>query len=366
VTHFFTKADTRTIERKTMTEDIIARVEGSAGRITLNRPKALNALNYPMVRAIMAALAEWRDDDRVKHVVIDGAGDRAFCAGGDIRAVYEAIPGDPDFARNFWRDEYRLNAMIARYPKPYVAIMDGFCLGGGVGLSAHGSHRIVTERSRVGMPETAIGFTPDVGGSWLLARAPGHWGEYMAATAYRMKAGDAIQAGFADRMINAQDVAEFIAALCEGRSADETTRRHETYSGASEIAAQQSRIDSAFASPTIAEAVRRLEKVNETWEQETLKRIAAHSPTALAAAHFSVRKVRHFKRLEEGLDHEYRFAHRAVGLHDFREGVRSLIVDKDGKPKWQPERLEDVEMSDVEALFAPLGKDELGLAPGSF
>src|SRR5262245_21395583 len=136
-----------------MTSDIIARIDGAAGRITLNRPKALNALNYAMVRAITAVLAEWGDDPRGKHVVIDGAGERAFCAGGDIRAVYDVIPTNPDFARAFWRDEYRLNAMIARYGKPYIALMDGFCLGGGVGLSGHGSHRIVTERSAVGMPE---------------------------------------------------------------------------------------------------------------------------------------------------------------------------------------------------------------------
>src|SRR5690348_7830226 len=161
---------------KLMTEDAVIRREGAAGRITLNRPKALNALNAAMTDAITAALTQWRNDDRIKHVVIDGAGGRAFCAGGDIRAVYESIPTDPEYPRAYWRAEYRLNAMIARYRKPYVALMDGFCLGGGVGLSAHGSHRIVTERSQVGMPETAIGFTPDVGGSWLLARAPGHAG----------------------------------------------------------------------------------------------------------------------------------------------------------------------------------------------
>ena len=348
-----------------MTEDIIVRIEGCVGRITLNRPKALNALNYPMIRAIRAALAEWREDDKVKQVVIDGVGGRAFCAGGDIRAVYEAIPSEPEFARNFWRDEYRLNAMIARYPKPYVAIMDGFCLGGGVGLSAHGSHRIVTERSQVGMPETAIGFTPDVGGSWLLSRAPGHWGEYMAATSHRMNAADAIQAGFADVIVNSEHVAELIAALCKGSTPDETMRHHKVHSGASVLAAQQSRIDRAFSAETIAEAVRRLRHVNEPWEQETLKKIATHSPIALAAAHFSVRKVRRLESLEQALDHEYRFAHRATDLHDFREGVRALIVDKDGKPKWRPARLEDVEMKDVEALFAPLGKDELGLARGS-
>jgi enoyl-CoA hydratase len=347
-----------------MTEDVVIRIEGAAGRITLNRPKALNALTHPMTDAIAAALTQWHDEPRVKHVVIDGAGGRAFCAGGDIRAVYDSIPTDPEVARSYWRAEYRLNAMIAHYAKPYVALMDGFCLGGGVGLSAHGSQRIVTERSQVGMPETAIGFTPDVGGSWLLARAPGHAGEYMAATAYRMDAADAIHAGFADKMVRTDDLPAFIAALCEGRAASETAQRFAVYPGASDLAARQADIDLIFGTETIQEAVRRLEAKAGPWAEETLKKILTHSPTALAAAHYSVRKVRGFDKVEESIDHEYRYAHRAVGLHDFREGVRALLVDKDGKPRWRPASLDDVRMSDVVTLFAPLGKDELGLARG--
>ncbi|MGE0008298.1 MAG: enoyl-CoA hydratase/isomerase family protein [Parvibaculaceae bacterium] len=344
-----------------MTEDVIIRSEGAAGRITLNRPKALNALNMAMTEAIAAALTRWRDDDRISHVVIDGTGGRAFCAGGDIRAVYDAIPGDPEFPRRYWRAEYRLNAAIARYAKPYVALMDGFCLGGGVGLAAHGSHRIVTERSAVGMPETAIGFTPDVGGSWLLARAPGHAGEYMAASAYRMGAADAIHAGFADTAVRADDVPAFIAALCEGRDVGETARRFASYPGASALAERRADIDLVFGTETIQEAVRRLEAKGGPWAEETLGKIAAHSPTALAAAHYSVRKARGHGRLEESIDHEYRYAHRAVALHDFREGVRALLVDKDGRPQWRPARLDDVRFGDIAALFAPLGEDELGL-----
>jgi enoyl-CoA hydratase len=347
-----------------MTSEIIARIEGAAGRITLNRPKALNALNHDMVRVITEALTQWRDDERVRHVVIDGSGERAFCAGGDIRAVYDMIPIDPELARSYWRDEYRLNAMIARYPKPYVAIMDGFCLGGGVGLSAHGSHRIVTERSQVGMPETAIGFTPDVGGSWLLAYAPGHAGEYMAATVYRMNAADAIYAGFADALIASVDISRLVADLCAGRSADDTMRSFSAQPGPCPLAMQQASIDRAFGASTIQEAVSRLAKVKEAWEEEALKKIASHSPVSLSCAHYSVRLARGHSCVEESLDHEYRYAHRCTGLHDFREGVRAMIVDKDGKPQWQPARLDDVRMSDVEALFAPLGKDELGLFPG--
>ena len=159
----------------------LTRIAGAAGRITLDRPKALNALTPDMVRDIAQALDEWAHDDRVRHVLIDGGGGRAFCAGGDIRLVRDAAATNPKLARDFWRDEYRLNLKIANYPKPYVALMDGICIGGGVGIAAHGSHRIVTERSIVAMPETLIGFIPDVGGSWLLAHAPGHAGEYMAA-----------------------------------------------------------------------------------------------------------------------------------------------------------------------------------------
>jgi enoyl-CoA hydratase len=347
-----------------MTSDIIARIEGAAGRITLNRPKALNALNHDMVRAITAVLNRWRDDERIKHVVVDGAGERAFCAGGDIRAVYDMIPIDPELARSYWRDEYRLNAMIARYPKPYVAIMDGFCFGGGVGLSAHGSHRIVTERSQVGMPETAIGFMPDVGGSWLLAYAPGHAGEYMAATAYRMNAADSIYAGFADALVPSGDISHFVADLIAGQSADDTMRKYATQPAQSSLAEHQARIDRTFGAPTIQEAVSRLANVRESWEEEALKKIANHSPLSLACAHYSVRLARGHSCVEESLDHEYRYAYRSTGLHDFREGVRALIVDKDGKPRWQPARLDEVHMSDVEALFAPLGKDELGLFPG--
>lgn len=348
----------------TMTSDIIARIEGAAGRITLNRPKALNALNHDMVRAITQALTRWRDDERVKHVVIDGAGERAFCAGGDIRAVYDMIPIDPELARSYWRDEYRLNAMIARYPKPYVAIMDGFCFGGGVGLSAHGSHRIVTERSQVGMPETAIGFMPDVGGSRLLAYAPGHAGEYMAATAYRMNAADAIYAGFADALVPSPDISRLVADLCSGRSADDMMRHFSTQPGPCSLATKQVSIDRAFGAPTIQEAVGRLAEIKAAWADEALNKIAQHSPLSLACAHYSVRIARGHSCVEESLDHEYRYAHRSTGLHDFREGVRALIVDKDGKPQWQPARLDEVQMSDVEALFAPLGKDELGLFPG--
>jgi enoyl-CoA hydratase len=187
----------------------------------------------------------------------------------------------------------------------------------------------------------------------------------MAATAYRMNAADAIYAGFADTAIKAEDIPAFVAALCEGHDAGETARRFANTPGTSDLAARQADLDFVFGAETIQEAVRRLEAKGGSWAEETLRRISAHSPTALAAAHFSVRKARGLRSVEESIDHEYRYAHRAVGLHDFREGVRALIVDKDGKPQWRPARLDDVRLSDVVALFAPLGKDELGLVSRS-
>ncbi|MCF6322415.1 MAG: 3-hydroxyisobutyryl-CoA hydrolase, partial [Rhizobiaceae bacterium] len=186
-----------------MPQDINIRIEGKAGRITLNRPDSLNALTYEMVLEIEAALLQWREDEQVSLVIIDAAGEKAFCAGGDIQKLYDTgIRGEYQFMRIFWRDEYRLNALIASYPKPYVAFMDGIVMGGGVGVSAHGSHRIVTGRTMLAMPECAIGLVPDVGGSLLLAKAPGHVGELMGVSGARLDGADAIHAGFADALVD--------------------------------------------------------------------------------------------------------------------------------------------------------------------
>lgn len=337
---------------------IIARISGTAGRITLDRPKALNALTAGMVHDIDHALAAWADDPRVRHVVIDGGGGRAFCAGGDVRLVREAAATDPARARAFWADEYRMNLRIATYPKPYVALMDGICMGGGVGISAHGTHRIVTERSAVAMPETLIGFIPDVGGSWLLARAPGHAGEYMAALAYRMNAADAIHAGFADHHVPSDKISTLIDALCDSDDPGGTVARFASDAGPSTLEAHRAWIDAAFLAPTIHEVVAALEAGHDEWSKSTRAALAGHSPTALAAAHRAVQEARDDTSLEESLAREYRFAFRTITLHDFSEGVRARVVDKDNAPRWQPPRLADVTAAHIDALFAPLGAEE--------
>src|SRR5215468_5919647 len=195
------------------TDEVLIRRQGRAGRLTMNRPQALNALTLGMVRQIWSALLAWRRDPAVELVVLDGTGDRALCAGGDVRALYDSRSEGSSLARTFWREEYRLNALIGRYPKPFVAIQDGIVMGGGIGLSAHARHRIVTERSRLAMPETGIGLIPDVGGTWLLAHAPGETGLYLGLTGVEMDAADAIYAGFSDTLVPSSRLTELKARL---------------------------------------------------------------------------------------------------------------------------------------------------------
>jgi enoyl-CoA hydratase len=337
---------------------IVARISGSAGRITLDRPKALNSLTSGMVHDMARALDLFERDARVHHVIVDGGGGRAFCAGGDVRLMREAIATDPKQARDFWRDEYRLNLKIANYPKPYVAVMDGICMGGGVGISAHGTHRIVTERSQVAMPETLIGFIPDVGGSWLLARAPGHAGEYMAALAYRMNAADAIYAGFADHHVPSDKISTLIDALCGSADAGKTIAQFASDTGPAKLEADRAWIDAVFCEPTIQEAVRLLEANHDDWSKATLGALAGHSPTALAAAHRAVQDARDDFDLAQSLAREFRYAFRTITLHDFGEGVRARVIDKDNQPRWRPPSLDQVRESDIDALFASLGPEE--------
>ena len=227
--------------------DLLVWREGVAGRLRLNRPQALNALTHDMALGIEKALLEWRDDDAVKLVIIDAAGDKAFCAGGDIQQLYAlGKAGDYDPARKFWAEEYRLNALIANYPKPYVAIMDGITMGGGVGVGAHGSHRIVTERTMLAMPEVGIGFLPDVGGTWLLSRAPGKTGYYLGMTGARMDAADAIYAGFADTYMESGKLDAFAAKLAESADVVPVIAEFATRPPESQLAAARTGINDAF------------------------------------------------------------------------------------------------------------------------
>ena len=348
------------------TTDCIIRRDGRAGRITLNRPAALNALTYPMLTAIADALDTWRSDPAVELVILDGAGDRALCAGGDIISLYEAsakgVKPDASVAANFWRDEYRLNAAIKRYPKPYVAIMDGIVMGGGVGLSAHGRYRIVTEKTMVAMPETAIGLIPDVGGTWLLGHAQGRFGEYLGLTGARMDGADAIQAGFADIFMPRADVAGFVARLCDTNAGplDEILDAAADHPvPASKIAAAHDLISKLFTSDTIDAIHHAALGTTNPLAQRVASDLATKSPKALALTLAAIRRARTLPSLEAALVIEYRLVNRLYRDGEFIEGVRALLVDKDKAPKWSPPTSAGVTAALIESYFAPLADEDL-------
>lgn len=327
--------------------DLHIRKEGRAGRITFTRPQALNALSHEMARAIHAALDDWRDDDTVALVLIDAEGERAFCAGGDIAALYHAAKdGDHALGRSFFRDEYRMNAAIDEYPKPIVAFMQGFVMGGGVGVGGHASHRIVGDSSQVAMPETGIGMIPDVGGSWLLARAPGRVGEYLGLTGARMGAGDAIFAGFADLYLPEAAWEAAKAALIE-------TGDVGTLKGAPAPASSLGARDlSAFGAPGVAAI---MDALAAAGDEAALAAMRRASPLSMAATLALVAAARGDRSIRESLAREFRFTARATAESDFLEGVRAQLIDKDRTPRWSAPH--DAEK--VDAMLAPLGADEL-------
>lgn len=315
--------------------DIDIRTENKAGRITLNRPQALNAMTYDMCLAIEAALDDWRDDPDVALVVIDAAGDRAFCSGGDIEALYETgRAGDFAYGQRFWADEYRLNAKIAAYPKPYVALMQGFTMGGGVGISCHGSHRIVCESSQIAMPECGIGLVPDVGGSFLLARAPGHLGDYLGLTAARMGPGDAIYAGFADSYVVQADWPALVSDLEMTGDVGVIAEFSEKILPGS-IANRQAQIDAVFSPGSLPGILDTLQNDDSSFSEDCLKAIKRNAPLSMAVTLEILRRLRSEGDITTALDLEYRFTARAMEYGDFLEGIRAAIIDKDRKPKWK-------------------------------
>lgn len=336
--------------------DIAIRTEGRAGRITLTRPQALNALSHAMANAIADALDAWRDDPAVDLVLIDGEGPRAFCAGGDIVETWRAgRVGDFASGRRFWADEYRMNARIADYPKRYVAFMHGYTMGGGVGVSGHGSHRIVCETTQVAMPECGIGLIPDVGGTYLLSRAPGHLGEYLGLTSARMSPGDAIYAGFADSFVPEAAWPELKAALIQTGDPG-VIPAHPAPEAA--LAARQEAIDDAFEGADLASIVARLEASD--WGHEVLKALRRNSPLSMAATLALVRAARRAPGIAPALRREFRFSWRAADMGDLLEGIRAQVIDKDRNPTWRDD-LDGVRPDDVAAMLAPLGQDELVL-----
>jgi enoyl-CoA hydratase len=348
------------------TSDVVVRRQGTAGRITLNRPDALNALNAVMLAAIASAVAEWREDERVEVVIVDGAGERGLCAGGDIRAMYDSRNQGSGFARTFWRDEYRLNALIKRYPKPYIAFMDGIVMGGGIGLSAHGTHRIVTERSALAMPETGIGLIPDVGGTFLLSRAPGAVGGYLGLVGERMHGAGTIFAGFADRFVPSARLDDLARELCETKAqdVDAVIARHAEPPPPSELKSHAAEIDAAFGLESIGDIMHALQKSGTPWARKTKAALDQRSPLAMTLTHEAIRRAKRLTSLEEALNVEYRLVVRLFESGEFPEGVRALLIDKDKRPRWNPRRIEDVDAATVAGYFAPLPPEqELGLAP---
>ncbi|WP_330333719.1 enoyl-CoA hydratase/isomerase family protein [Streptomyces sp. NBC_00536] len=341
---------------------VLVTTEGRTGRITLNRPRALNSLTRPMVLRMTAALSAWENDPEITQVLITGSGERGLCAGGDIRAIHADARAGGTASADFWRDEYRLNARIARYPKPYVALMDGIVMGGGVGVSAHGSVRIVTERSRVAMPETGIGFVPDVGGTHLLARAPGELGTHLALTGSAVGAADALLCGLADHFVPAVRLADLAAALAAEPVADVLPR----YAGPApegDLARQREWIDHCYAAGTVEAIVDRLSRHGDPAAKETAETILSKSPTALKVTLAAVRRARALGLLERVLEQEFRVSCAALSSPDLVEGIRAQVIDKDRTPHWSPADLALVRDEDVERYFAPLGADrELRLA----
>ncbi|MFJ7299887.1 enoyl-CoA hydratase/isomerase family protein [Streptomyces sp. NPDC099088] len=344
---------------------VLVRTEGRAAHIILNRPRALNALNHEMVHLVDRALTAWEHDPAVETVVVTGAGDRGLCAGGDIRVVHDdARDGDGTASAAFWRDEYHLNARIARYPKPYVAVMDGIVMGGGVGISAHGSVRIVTERSRIAMPETGIGFVPDVGGTYLLAHAPGELGTHLALTGTSVTAGDAVLCGLADHFVPSAALPAFLADLAD-RSVREALTRHTQLPPPAPLTDCRAWIDTSYAADTVDEVLRRLEAFGDPAAKEAAETLLSRSPTALKVTLASLRRARRAGPLESVLNQEYRVSCAFLAAPDLVEGVRAQIIDKDRDPHWTPATLAEVTDADVERFFAPLGERELGLVvPG--
>lgn len=342
------------------TDEVLIRREGRAGRITMNRPKALNALTHAMVSRIWEALVAWKDDPAVELILLDGAGERGLCAGGDVRSLYESRTQGSGYARTFWRDEYRLNALIGGYPKPYVALQDGIVMGGGIGLSGHARHRIVTERSQLAMPETGIGLIPDVGGTWLLAHAPGEAGIYLGLTGESMGAADAIHARFADAFVPAARLPTLIERLADpkGGAVGAVTAGLAQPPGASRLADRADDIGRAFAGETVETIVVSLEATPGDWAAKARAALAQKSPKSLNLTLAAVRGARQLQSLEDALRVEYRLTVRLFEDGEFIEGVRALLVDKDRAPQWSPPHLVGVMPDLVARYLGPLPPDE--------
>jgi enoyl-CoA hydratase len=345
--------------------DLIVRREGAAGIIRLNRPKAINAMTLEMSLGIDAALDRFEADPAVALVLLEGAGERGLCAGGDIRGLWESSKVGGDLGKVFWRQEYIMNARIAKFPKPYVAFMDGLVMGGGVGLSAHGRHRVVTEKTKLAMPEVGLGFFPDVGGTWLLSHSPGELGTYFGLTGQTMNGPDAIHARFADAVVSSGKwpaLREALTNVRAGATSGEVQRLIDSFSTgetAGPVAAMQAKIDGWFAHDRMQDIVATLQADGSELALATLKTLNEKSPRGMVVTLKLLRLARNSSSLEECLVREYRAALQVFASDDFREGVRAAVIDKDRNPKWSPPRIEDVTPEMVAPYLAEIGADEL-------
>ncbi|MFI5495911.1 enoyl-CoA hydratase/isomerase family protein [Actinoplanes sp. NPDC051859] len=335
----------------TMTDSpVLARITGRLGHLVLNRPRAINALTAEMVGILRRTLTEWADDAQVRTVLITGAGERGLCAGGDLRAMHaDAVSGGTG-SLDFWADEYRLNAQLAAYPKPVVAWMDGLVMGGGIGVSAHAGVRVVTDRSRLAMPEVGIGFHPDVGGSWLLAHAPGQLGTHLALTGTTIGPADAITAGLADHFVSHDRLAALTDSLVHTEAAAAVAALATDPPGG-DFDTARAWIDECYAADSVATIVERLTAHGDPAAQAAAKEIEGKSPTSLAVSLRSVRTAAALPDLQAALAQEYRLSAALLRLPDLAEGIRAQIIDKDRRPRWQPATLAEVPDSLVDSCF---------------
>ncbi|MDH6247726.1 enoyl-CoA hydratase/isomerase family protein [Mycobacterium sp. OTB74] len=348
--------NTKAVQEPSGGPDVLTNRDNAVGLLTLNRPKAINSLNQSMVTAIHGVLTEWEHDDAIAAVVLSGAGERGLCAGGDVVALYHSARADGSAARRFWYDEYLLNAHIGRYTKPYVSLMDGIVMGGGVGLGAHASVRVVTDSSKVAMPEVSIGFIPDVGGTFLLSRAPGRLGLHAALTGTPFSGADAIAMGFADHYVRRDQLSAFTRTVVSD-GPDAAVAKYAEEPPASNLVAQRDWIDECYIGDSVADIVVALRGHDAGPANDAAELIAARSPIALAVTLQAVRRAAKLATLEEVLAQEYRTSCASLRSHDFVEGIRAQLVDKDRNPQWSPASLAAVTPADVQAYFEPADRE---------
>ena len=351
-----------------MTSDILFSRRGAAGLITLNRPKALNALNHGMVLAMRAQLEAWASDDAVTRVIVTGAGERAFCAGGDIRALYDlGQAGRHAEALTFWADEYPLNTLIKNYRKPYIALIDGIAMGGGIGVSVHGSHRVAGDRCSFAMPEVSIGFFPDVGATWFLPRMPGETGAYCALTGERFNAADGVACGLATHRVPSERFPKLIEALTGTVSVDAVLGAFAEPAGEGPVVAHKAAIDRLFKGDAVEGILAALDReaqstgADAAWAAKTAATIRTKSPTSLKLALAQVRRGATYDFVT-CMRTEFRIVSRIIHDEDFYEGVRAVLVDKDNTPRWSPASLDKVSDAEIERHFAALPEGDLPLS----